>query len=124
MFKKIFQKPTKQFLRNIHHEFQYTKDNKLIVTLFKGHGIGNFFFLTFLKKKTGPEISDACIKILDKAGANIHWEEHDIGKPIPGSKELVSKEAINSVLKNKLALKGPLATPVRKKEKKKTKKFL
>jgi isocitrate/isopropylmalate dehydrogenase len=65
-----------------------------------------------IKKLQGPEISEATIKILDAAGANIHFERHEIGIPIKGSKELVSKEAIDSVLKNKLAIKGPLATPV------------
>jgi isocitrate dehydrogenase (NAD+) len=69
-------------------------------TLFPGHGIG-------------PEISEAVVKIFDAAGANIEWETHDIGIPQPGG-DLISKEALQSVLRNKIGLKGPLATPIGK----------
>ncbi|EFC40994.1 isocitrate dehydrogenase [Naegleria gruberi] len=74
---------------------------KITATLFPGHGIG-------------PEISAAVVKILDAAGANISWETHDIGVPQPGSVDLISPEALASVRKNKVGLKGPLATPIGK----------
>jgi isocitrate dehydrogenase (NAD+) len=79
----------------------YTDDpSRKTVTLFPGHGIG-------------PEISEAVVKIFDAAGANIEWETHEIGIPQPGG-DLISKDALQSVLKNKVGLKGPLATPIGK----------
>lgn len=42
-----------------------TNPEQVTVTLFPGHGIG-------------PEISDAVVKILDAAKANIAWQRHDI----------------------------------------------
>jgi len=62
----------------------------------------------------GPEISAAVVKILDAAGADIEWETYDIGVPLPGSVDLISPEALASVRKNKVGLKGPLATPIGK----------
>jgi len=70
------------------------------VTLIPGDGIG-------------PEITDAAVRVLDAAGADIEWERHDAGmkvfaehgKPLPDS-------LLTSIKKNKLALKGPLTTIV------------
>jgi isocitrate dehydrogenase (NAD+) len=84
-----------------NNKFTYTQDGKLRVTLFAGHGIG-------------PEITQSVCQILEKAGANISWVSHNIGEPVPGSNELVSREALDSVLDTKVALKGPLATPIGK----------
>ncbi len=72
------------------------------VTLIPGDGIG-------------PEITDAAVRVLDAAGADIEWERHDagmkvfadFGKPVP---DLL----LESVRRNGLALKGPLTTFVGK----------
>jgi len=57
----------------------------------------------------GPEISDAVVKIFKSAGVPITWETVNVS-PETG----VSTEVIQSVEKNKVALKGPLATPIGK----------
>lgn len=103
MFKKLVKKNLKcNFVRQYSNkQFTYTPDGRLKATLFPGHGIG-------------PEITKSVCQILEKAGAKIQWETHEIGIPIPGSKDLVSKEALESVLKHKVGLKGPLATPIGK----------
>lgn len=109
MFRKTFKNTFSQIIRTTFYQqrfqtsqqFVKTSDGKIVVTLFEGHGIG-------------PEISQAVIKIFDAANAGIAWEPHQIGIPVGDTKELVSKEALESVLKNKLALKGPLATPIGK----------
>ena len=69
------------------------------VTLIKGDGIG-------------PEVTGATCRILNAAGAPIEWEE------APGGLEAVDQyghpmpeATLNSVRKNRLGLKGPLATP-------------
>lgn len=93
---------TRQFSTpNSSQKFLFTEDGRLKATLFPGHGIG-------------PEITKAVCTILEKSGAKIAWETHDIGEPIPGSNELVSRSALDSVLKYKVGLKGPLATPIGK----------
>eukprot|EP01027_Heterolobosea_sp_BB2_P025434 GEZU01039040.1.p1 GENE.GEZU01039040.1~~GEZU01039040.1.p1 ORF type:complete len:383 (-),score=138.87 GEZU01039040.1:174-1241(-) len=78
----------------------YATKEKRTVTLFRGDGIG-------------PEISDAVIQIFEAAKAPINWEPQPIGQP-DAQGNLVSQAALDSVLRNKLALKGPLATPIGK----------
>jgi isocitrate dehydrogenase (NAD+) len=70
------------------------------VTLIQGDGIG-------------PSISSATVKILAAAGADIEWDTQVagmagvalFGDPIPDS-------TLDSIKRTKLALKGPLETPV------------
>jgi isocitrate dehydrogenase (NAD+) len=57
----------------------------------------------------GPEISDAVKKIFAAAKAPIQWETVNV-VPETG----VSNEVIASVERNKIALKGPLGTPIGK----------
>lgn len=72
---------------------------KYRVTLIKGDGIG-------------PEVTGATARILNAAGAPIEWEEalgglaavEAHGHPMP-------EATLNSIRKNRLGLKGPLATP-------------
>lgn len=70
------------------------------VTLLPGDGIG-------------PEVSLAMKKCVEATGVEIEWEEHPVGEyaikqfgtPLP-------EEAIESVRRNKVAIKGPIVTPV------------
>ena len=70
------------------------------VTLIPGDGIG-------------PSIANATVKILEAAGADIEWDRQvagmagvaRFGDPIPDS-------TLDSIKRTKLALKGPLETPV------------
>ncbi len=72
------------------------------VTLINGDGIG-------------PEISDAVVKILDAAGLKINWDLQTAGAdvaekegvPLPG-------RVLDSIRKNKVALKAPVTTPIGK----------
>ncbi|MBU2567363.1 MAG: isocitrate/isopropylmalate dehydrogenase family protein [Elusimicrobia bacterium] len=62
---------------------------------------------------TGPEITDCVKRILSAAGLNIDWEImpagetalKEYGTPLP-------KETLDSIRKNKVALKGPITTPI------------
>src|SRR5438067_8895603 len=70
------------------------------VTLIPGDGIG-------------PSITRATVRLLEAAGAEISWEEHvagmaavaKYGDPIPD-------ETLDSIKRTRIALKGPLQTPV------------
>jgi isocitrate dehydrogenase (NAD+) len=61
----------------------------------------------------GPEITKSVTTILDKAGADINWircsaglkAHEDLGDPLPG-------DTIAAIEKHRIALKGPLTTPV------------
>lgn len=62
----------------------------------------------------GPEISDAVKSIFKAAQAPISWEPIDVTPIIKDGKTAIPDAAIESIRKNKVALKGPLATPIGK----------
>jgi len=73
---------------------------KYVCTLIPGDGIG-------------PEISDAVVQIFDAADVPIAWEERNVtATKGPGGKWMIPPDAVESVNKNKVGLKGPLATPI------------
>lgn len=70
------------------------------VTLIPGDGIG-------------PEVAAAAVKVVNAAGAAIEWEEMEAGADViikHGTP--VPEEVINSIARNRVALKGPITTPV------------
>ncbi len=72
------------------------------VTLINGDGIG-------------PEITDAVVKILDASGIKINWDLQSAGADVALSEgEPLPKRVIDSVKKNKVALKAPVTTPIGK----------
>jgi len=76
-------------------------DGKYTVTLIEGDGIG-------------PEISQSVRDIFAAAKAPIKWEPVDVTPILKDGRTAIPDEAIQSVRKNFVALKGPLATPVGK----------
>jgi isocitrate dehydrogenase (NAD+) len=76
-------------------------DGKYTVTLIEGDGIG-------------PEISQSVKDIYSAAGVPIKWEPVDVTPRLIDGKTSIPDEAIESVKRNFVALKGPLATPVGK----------
>jgi isocitrate dehydrogenase (NAD+) len=74
---------------------------KYTVTLIPGDGIG-------------PEISESVKTIYSTANVPIEWEEVSVTPVLKGGKTVIPDSAINSVRKNTVALKGPLATPIGK----------
>lgn len=76
-------------------------DGLFTVTLIEGDGIG-------------PEISQSVKDIFAAAKAPIKWESVDVTPRLKDGKTVIPDEAIQSVEKNYVALKGPLATPIGK----------
>ena len=71
-----------------------------VITLIPGDGIG-------------PEITEAVIHIFDAAGADLEYEEHNAGlTSLREVGELIPPDLVESIKRNKIALKGPLTTPV------------
>ena len=70
------------------------------VTLIPGDGIG-------------PEVAEATRRIIDATGVKINWETEDAGEAqIAAYGTPLPERVLKSVEKNKLALKGPITTPV------------
>lgn len=61
----------------------------------------------------GPEITQATREVLEATGVKIVWEEVLAGqKAIEKDNSPLPEKTIRSIRKNKVALKGPLATPI------------
>ena len=72
------------------------------VTLIPGDGIG-------------PEISEAVVKILEEAGAQINWDIQTAGADVIEEEGTpLPERVIESIKKNKVALKAPVTTPIGK----------
>ncbi len=72
------------------------------VTLIPGDGIG-------------PEVTGAAVRVLDAAGADLEWEEVEAGIGVVGKYgKPLPDHVLESIKKNKVALKGPLTTIVAK----------
>ncbi|HEY8021414.1 MAG TPA: isocitrate/isopropylmalate dehydrogenase family protein [Thermoanaerobaculia bacterium] len=75
---------------------------KIQATLIPGDGIG-------------PEVAEATVRVLEAAGAEIEWERHvagaaaveEFGEPLPA-------HVLESIRRNRVALKGPITTQVGK----------
>ena len=70
------------------------------ITLIPGDGIG-------------PEITAAVVTIVETAGLDVEWEPHLAGaSAVEQHGSTLPHELLDSIARNKVALKGPLTTPV------------
>jgi isocitrate dehydrogenase (NAD+) len=70
------------------------------ITLIPGDGIG-------------PEVTDAVIRILEAAKVNIQWERFDAGADsYAKTGEYIPQALYDSIERNRVALKGPVTTPI------------
>jgi isocitrate dehydrogenase (NAD+) len=70
------------------------------VTLIPGDGVG-------------PEICDAAVRVLEATGVQFDWDVHQAGENV--IKEFgtpLPEHVLASIRKNKVALKGPITTPI------------
>jgi len=75
---------------------------KQTITLIRGDGIG-------------PEVADAVVAILDAAGAPFAYEEAVVGRAAEEAEgDPLPEKVLASVRKNRVALKGPVGTPIGK----------
>lgn len=79
---------------------QNKPDTSISIAVAKGDGIG-------------PEIMDATLRILDKAGADITTEYIDVGEQVylAGNTSGIQPEAWDTIAANKVILKAPITTP-------------
>ncbi len=70
------------------------------ITLLPGDGIG-------------PEVTAAVVSIIECAGVDVEWEKFFVGsEAISRFGDPLPQEVLDSILRNKIALKGPVTTPV------------
>lgn len=70
------------------------------VTLLPGDGIG-------------PEITEATVRVLESTGIKFEWDTFTVGEAaIEKSGTPLPESTLDSIRKNKLALKGPVTTPI------------
>jgi isocitrate dehydrogenase (NAD+) len=61
----------------------------------------------------GPEVTAAVKRVFEAAGAPVSWEEHQVGLvALAAGGELLSEETLDAIRRVKVALKGPITTPV------------
>ena len=71
-----------------------------VITLIAGDGIG-------------PEVTEAVIRIFLAAGLDIEWDRHDAGViAFEKTGETLPIALLDSIKRNKVALKGPVTTPI------------
>ncbi len=74
--------------------------SKYQITLIPGDGVG-------------PEITDAVTRVIQATGLNIEWDIQDAGTDVFETEgNPLPNRVIDSIKKNKIALKGPVTTPV------------
>ena len=72
------------------------------ITLIPGDGIG-------------PEITESVVSIIKASGCNINWDIQTAGADVVESEGIpLPQRVIDSILKNKIALKAPVTTPIGK----------
>ncbi|HKP84322.1 MAG TPA: isocitrate dehydrogenase (NAD(+)) [Pyrinomonadaceae bacterium] len=72
------------------------------ITLIPGDGIG-------------PEVASNVVRIIEASGVEIQWETHYAGaQALEKFGETLPQELLDSILRNKVALKGPVTTPIGK----------
>ena len=70
------------------------------ITLFPGDGIG-------------PEVSAAVLRVLEAARVDVKWDTYIVGtQAAEQTGSTLPDDAIDSVRRNKVALKGPVTTPI------------
>ncbi len=70
------------------------------ITLIPGDGIG-------------PEVTEAAVRCIEATGVKIEWEEACAGQEaLERYQNLLPESVLDSIKRNKVALKGPIITPV------------
>lgn len=79
-----------------------SSSGKRAVTLIRGDGIG-------------PEVADAVVSILEAAGAPIDFEEAIVGRSAEETEgDPLPPKVVEAIRRNRVALKGPVGTPIGK----------
>lgn len=77
-----------------------TENNVYTITLIPGDGVG-------------PEISEATKRVIEATGVKIKWDIQDAGEDVYLKEgNPLPERVIESIKKNKVAIKGPVTTPV------------
>ncbi|KVH99957.1 Isocitrate and isopropylmalate dehydrogenase family [Cynara cardunculus var. scolymus] len=102
IFMTTTRSPSMGLFSSFDRNYSSCSSNLIRATLFPGDGIG-------------PEIAESVKKVFSAADVPIEWEEHFVGTEVdPRTQSFVTWESLESVRRNKVGLKGPMATPIGK----------
>ncbi|CAH1431611.1 unnamed protein product [Lactuca virosa] len=102
VFTTTFRNPTNRLFLPTDRSYSSSSSDLICVTLFPDDGIG-------------PEIATSVKQIFNAAEVPIKWEEHYVGTKVdPRTQSFVTWESLESVRRNEVGLKGPMATPIGK----------
>jgi isocitrate dehydrogenase (NAD+) len=63
----------------------------------------------------GPEVTAATLRVIEAAGVQIEWDVREAGAAVADKRgTVIPDDVIESIRRNKVALKGPIATPIGK----------
>ena len=61
----------------------------------------------------GPEVTASVVAIIECAGVDVEWEKHVVGaEALSRSGDPLPQDVLDSIHRNKVALKGPVTTPI------------
>ena len=61
----------------------------------------------------GPEVTEAAVRVAEAAGAKVHWQRVEAGAEVMAKYgSPVPDHVLNSIRTNRVALKGPITTPI------------
>jgi isocitrate dehydrogenase (NAD+) len=63
----------------------------------------------------GPEVTAAAQRVMEAAGVTLNWDVHEAGQAaVDHGQELLPQETLDAILRDRVALKGPIGTPIGK----------
>jgi len=61
----------------------------------------------------GPSIADAAERVVEAAGVSVEWDRHEVGlTAVKLGRDPISPEVLDSIRTRRVALKGPVTTPI------------
>src|SRR5687768_16336780 len=61
--------------------------------------------------RIGPEVINAAVRVVEAAGVDMIWEDHEVGLPaLEAHGNPLPDAVVESIQRNRFALKGPVST--------------
>ncbi|KAK3936771.1 isocitrate dehydrogenase [NAD] subunit 2, mitochondrial [Diplogelasinospora grovesii] len=99
---------------SLHNQRTYATQGKVAAFTGQKDASGNYTVSLIEGDGIGPEIAVAVKDIFAAAKTPIAWEPINVDPILKDGKTAIPDAAIESIKRNKIALKGPLATPIGK----------
>ena len=99
----------------VHFETVFVLYSQAVVNLIIGQQLMKHTITLIPGDGIGPEIVAATVRVIEATGVDIHWETQTLGaQALEKYGSTLPEEAIESMRATKIALKGPIMTPIGK----------